>query len=278
MQKLRKIVSGNAKGPTLLFVHGWPDDASLFEPMAKQLEPTYRCVRVTLPNYGPLGPENPQSRRGVNLDEIVALLHEAVLDVQRDAGRPEEPVTLVLHDWGCTFGYELEARYPDLVRGVVGLDIGLKFNMGPMGALGVLVYQWYLIGAWLIGQVLPPIGNALTRAYARLGGAPQAAVARSTMNYPYFWFWYYMFFRRGNVKQQRQLRTRGLAPFPMLFLYGTRKPFLLPSEKWLAAVRARPDSDAKAYDAGHWFFLGKYQDDVNSRVSAWLDKLHSARK
>jgi pimeloyl-ACP methyl ester carboxylesterase len=42
---LEPIVSGNAKGNTILFVQGWPDDASLWDETVAALAPRYRCVR-----------------------------------------------------------------------------------------------------------------------------------------------------------------------------------------------------------------------------------------
>jgi len=31
---------------------------------------------------------------------------------------------LLLHDWGCLFGYELAARHPQRVARIIGVDIG----------------------------------------------------------------------------------------------------------------------------------------------------------
>ena len=46
------VIDGHPDGPTLLFIHGWPDDASLWRNQVDALAPGFRCVRVTLPNFG----------------------------------------------------------------------------------------------------------------------------------------------------------------------------------------------------------------------------------
>ena len=45
-------VTGNNGKPTLVFVHGWPDDARLWRKQLAALAPGFRCVTVTLPNFG----------------------------------------------------------------------------------------------------------------------------------------------------------------------------------------------------------------------------------
>jgi pimeloyl-ACP methyl ester carboxylesterase len=52
MRTCEYVIEGNIDGPTVVFIHGWPDDASLWRNQIPVLGGTYRCVLVTLPNYG----------------------------------------------------------------------------------------------------------------------------------------------------------------------------------------------------------------------------------
>lgn len=52
MQVCEYTVEGNPHGPTLFFIHGWPDEAGLWRKQVAALASDYRCVIVTLPNFG----------------------------------------------------------------------------------------------------------------------------------------------------------------------------------------------------------------------------------
>ena len=49
---MQHSIAGNPDGPTLVFIHGWPDDASLWRAQVEALAPDFRCVLLTLPNFG----------------------------------------------------------------------------------------------------------------------------------------------------------------------------------------------------------------------------------
>lgn len=78
--------SGNPNGPTLVFVHGWPDDASVFDKMVARLNGEYYCVRVTLPNFGAAT----INAKGYAFEAIVAALTQLVIDTQASRNRVKE--------------------------------------------------------------------------------------------------------------------------------------------------------------------------------------------
>lgn len=90
LPSLRPQSSGSASGPTAVFVHGWPDDASLLAPMAAHLERDFHCVRVTLPNFGPAGPGNVVKHSGYSFEVLAEALAAIIIDTQRARGRPDE--------------------------------------------------------------------------------------------------------------------------------------------------------------------------------------------
>src|SRR5450830_1046757 len=87
---------------TIVMFHGWPDSYRLWDGMVDALAPQYRCARFTLPGFEMLATGKQRS-----LNEMTAQLLAIV-----DAVSPHQPVTLLLHDWGCIFGYELAMRHP----------------------------------------------------------------------------------------------------------------------------------------------------------------------
>lgn len=194
------------------------------------------------------------------LDDIVAELL-AVLD----AVSPHQPVVLLLHDWGCVFGYALATRHPTRVSAVIGIDVGdagSRAHVAGLSAKAKLMiagYQLWLALAWNLGGV---VGNRMTRRMASLLRAPGALITiGSWMNYPY------------HVQWTRGYQRKPFSPsIPMLFVYGTRKPFMFHSQAWCSDVAARPHSEVHALRANHWVSY-EAAEEFNVLALAWLKML-----
>src|SRR5262245_10882248 len=90
-----EVVTEGSGGKAIVMIHGWPDTHRLWDAQVEALKPGYRCVRFTMPGFD-AGP-----RRAYAFDELMATLRRVV--EQAGAG---ERVILLLHDWGCFFGYQ----------------------------------------------------------------------------------------------------------------------------------------------------------------------------
>jgi pimeloyl-ACP methyl ester carboxylesterase len=179
------------------------------------------------------------ARWGYSTEEIVEALVAMVRDVSPDA-----PVTLVLHDWGCFWGYIVHHRHPELVTRVAGLDIAPHVEPSPGAVLGIIAYQWWLVAAFVIGG---PIGDWMTRSLAAAMGAPKRSEQITAwMNYPYRNVWRDIF--SGRARNQ----TDDYWPrVPLLFVYGKRKPFPFHSEKWIQHVEGNGGT-VIGLDCDHW--------------------------
>lgn len=91
--ELDATVTGQGRAPVLLCVHGYPDDKSLWEPVAQRLDDRYRVVRYDVRGTG--GSDVPVNRDGYSLDRLAADLTAVA-----DAVSPDAPVHLLAHDWG----------------------------------------------------------------------------------------------------------------------------------------------------------------------------------
>ena len=248
-------------GPqTVLMLHGWPDTHHLWDASVMALQDHYRCVRLTLPGFAPdLG------ARPTALTEMVSFLDAVV-----EAVSPDQAITLLLHDWGCIFGYEFAARYPARVKRIVAVDVGdhnsgafLK-SLSTSAKFQVLAYQFWLAMAWQLGDWgLRALGDRMTRWMARALRCPtDPAAVGWTMNYPYAMQWFGL---KGGLKSAAQVRPK----VPMLFCYGERKPFMFHSPKWQQAVAGRPGSAVQGFACGHWVMVSQ-QQAFNQRVRDWL--------
>src|ERR1051325_3301191 len=97
------IVEGS--GPSIVMVHGWPDTYRLWDGQVEALKQRFRCIRFTLPGF-----DLSQPPRAYSLDEVIGAIAEVVS--RTCAG---EKATLLLHDWGCFYGYQFAMRHPERV-------------------------------------------------------------------------------------------------------------------------------------------------------------------
>jgi pimeloyl-ACP methyl ester carboxylesterase len=243
---------------TIVMMHGWPDTYRVWDAQVAELRHRYRCVRFTLPGFDITKP-----RRSYSLDAMLRVLLHIVNSVNK-----KEKVILMLHDWGCVFGYEFYMRNKALVSAIIGVDIGdaqsraLSRSRSVGQKLMVSSYQSTLALAWAIGG---PIGNMMTRATASVLGVPSPReYISSAMNFPYY------ILTAGAAGSYHSL-----VPFvpkvPMLFIYGANKPFMFHSPQWTENLAAKEGCKVVAMETDHWPMV-RQPERFNDIVISWLEK------
>lgn len=253
-------IEGKPEGPTLVFIHGWPDDAGLWRRQTETLGRDFRCVLVTLPNFG----AKPVKAGGFDFPELVDRLAATIEQVQA-GGR----VGLVTHDWGAYLGYLLEQAHPELISKMAAMDVGAHLQpKGLKEPLMIIGYQWALIACWLIGGVVPPLGGLLSRGVGKVIRVParQRSRLRSRCNYPYFYYWRSIFL----PWKRAGLLTRYRPRCPVLYLYGAAKPLMFHSSRWLRIVEDNSGRAEGIAGAGHWL-METDADDVNQELIGWFE-------
>lgn len=244
-------------GPdTLLFLHGWPDTLRLWDSTVAAMKGRYRCVRITLPGFDLNLPA-----RGTSLEQMTALLARIVDEVS-----PGKSVTLVLHDWGCAFGYEFAARHMQKVARIVAVDVGdhnsdaLRGTLTAKAKIQVFIYQFWLAIAWFVRG---SIGDHMTRGMARaLRCRTDPAHITWQMNYPYAMKWMGVF---GGWSGAQRVDPQ----CPVLYTYGERKLFMFHSREWIERLTARPGSKVQGFPTGHWVMV-QQPDAFNVCLLEWL--------
>jgi len=258
-------IEGNPAGRTVVFIHGWPDDASLWRMQVPALAEDYRCVLLTLPNFG----REHVRVGGYNFPELVEMIAATIRSVQAE-GR----VHLVTHDWGAYIGYLLERTHPELIGRMVALDIGGHIGRPDIRtALMIAAYQKALIVSWLVGGIIPPLGNLMTKLVGRVVRVPsrQRANIRSRYNYSYFYLW------RGIILpwKRSSILGRYRPQCPVLYLFGERKPLMFHSSRWLDIVNEAGGRSEGIAGAGHWL-METHPEIVNERILDWLKESTAA--
>jgi pimeloyl-ACP methyl ester carboxylesterase len=239
---------------TIVMIHGWPDTYRLWDPQVEFFKTRYRCVRFTLPGFDIN--KGPQAR---SLEQLIQLFKAIIEHVS-----PQRPVTLMLHDWGCVFGYQFYMRYPSMISRIIGVDIGdpisLERDLSVPAKLAVVAYQLPLV---LAGRIGGGFGDGLSRLVAkalRCESDPQYIF--SGMSYPYDTTW---FKTHGSYDA-----AVAFAPTcPMLFAYGTKKPFMFHSSAWSENLKQDPANAVQAFDTSHWVMRDR-PEAFNQAVNSWL--------
>jgi NAD(P)-dependent dehydrogenase (short-subunit alcohol dehydrogenase family)/pimeloyl-ACP methyl ester carboxylesterase len=144
--RLSVDISGREGGPTVVLVHGYPDNSSMWDGVAAELRTNHRVVTYDVRGAGQS--DKPSGRSSYRLDQLADDLKAVVDEVQ-----PTGKVHLLAHDWGSIQTWH--AVTGDDLRGRVASYTSIS---GP---------SLDHAGAWFRAQVRRPspkrIKNALTQ-------------------------------------------------------------------------------------------------------------------
>ena len=134
---------GEADGPPVVLVHGWPDAARSWTPVAGSLaEAGYRVIVPDLRGAGRTTFRSPSTPR----DGTGAALAADVLDLADGLGL--DRFAVVGHDWGARTAYVLAAVAPDRIRSITALALAYQprgaFVMPGFGQARAFWYQWLM--------------------------------------------------------------------------------------------------------------------------------------
>jgi haloalkane dehalogenase len=109
----KSYVDTGGDGPLAVFLHGNPTSSYLWRNVIKEVTPVARCLAPDLIGMGDSG-ESSSGYRFVD--------HRRYLDAWFDAVVGDQPVFLVIHDWGSALGFHRAHRHPDQVRGIAYME------------------------------------------------------------------------------------------------------------------------------------------------------------
>lgn len=145
---LAVTVTGPVDAPTLVCVHGYPDNRSVWDGITHELSDRYRVVSYDVRGAG--DSEAPTSRAGYSNDQLAA-----DLDAVIDSVSPDRPVHLLGHDWGS-----IQTWHAVTGSGAASRAASFTSISGPC---------LDLVGLWITGEgrerTAPMLTQSLSSAY-----------------------------------------------------------------------------------------------------------------
>lgn len=251
------VEQGPADGTPVLLLHGFPQTAGSWAPVATRLAAEgYRTFAPDQRGYSPTA--RPRGRRAYVLDELVADA-AALARVAADG-----PVHVVGHDWGAVVAWALAGDHPDLVATVTGVSVPHPGAfLRSMGHSRQALFSWYMLAFQVPG--VPE------RALARPGAL--AAVARRAGQSPAIAHRDEEALRaRGPMREALTATINWYRGLPLAVSPSAVDPRTAPvtapamlvwSDRDVAITRAAAEANAA-------FMAGPYRLEVLPGVSHWI--------
>lgn len=254
---LSALVEGRSDGPTLVFVHGYPDNLQVWDAVVEPLKSRYRIIRYDVRGAG--HSEAPRKFSGYRFAQLTADFRRVI-----DQLSPETPVHLIGHDWGSIQGWQF-ATEPALAGRIAGFTsisgpcfdhVGHQLRERGVSAatLRQLAASWYM-GAFHLPLLAPAVWklglarhwpHVLARIERRPRFAAQPTQRRDGVNG-------INLYRANLLPHLLRPRARH-AIAPVQLVAATRDPFVTRDlleglERWA------PQLTRAQVDAGHWLPL-----------------------
>lgn len=262
--------SGDPARPTLVCVHGYPDDSALWDGVAEELRDRFQVVTYDVRGFGES--DKPRRRRAYRM-EVLEADFAAVLD----AVSPSEPVHLLAHDWGSIQGWHFVtgSRLAGRVASFTSIagpcldHAGYRMRARPRGpALGQFLKSWYIVLfqlPLLPELVMHTVGRIVIAGLRRT--KPRSALPSSTSIQDYL---------RGIQLYRANMLSRLLRPqerrttVPVQVIAPSRDLFVNPRLAFDVA-RWAPNLLTRTVPGGHWL------PRTHAAEIAWLVTGHAER-
>jgi pimeloyl-ACP methyl ester carboxylesterase len=257
--------SGPADAPVVVAVHGYPDDHSVWEPLAGELGDRYRFVRPDVRGAG--ASDAPGERRGYRLDRLVDDIVAVI-----DTVAPERRVHLLGHDWGSIQGWAAieDPRLAGRIAGYTSISgpalhhasvwmRGLRHH--PRAAAGQIAHSYYL-ALFLLPRVPEAvIGTGLFD--KRLGPRPRADEINGLELY------------RANLRSPAARRRPERIGVPVQVLAPRRDEYVTVECALGAPAPWVRDLRTSVVEGRHWV-IKKHPERIAGLVAAFVDEREAA--
>lgn len=245
-------INGDGKS-VIVMIHGWPDTHEIWQRQVDFFKKDYTCVTFTLPSF------EKNDNGTYTVDDIVMRIKNII-----DAVCPNSKVILMVHDWGCIFGYEYAMRNAEKIKKMVAIDVGdasspeFLSKLSIKAKLMMFSYQITLALGWLTKSDL--IQKTMAKG---LQARSNFDNIHSGMGLPYAIRWLGI---NGGMNDLKQIEPS----FPFFYIYALKKPFQFQSDRWLNKLSENPENKIQAFNCSHWVMVDEAAE-FNNAVYKWLE-------
>lgn len=269
--------SGRADGPTVLLLHGFPDNQGVWDRVVPLLEPRFHVVTYDVRGAG--GSSAPDSRKGYRMSRLVDDLVAVIERVRPDGGQ----VHLVGHDWGSIqmWGAVMREGTDQRLAGRLasytsisgpGLDLcgnffaaGLR-NREVGKVMKQVTHSWYVVAFQL--PYLPEF------VFRHLGGRIRASLSRKRgLEDSDHWSESFAADWRNGVNLYRANSlsyTRGTTTVPVQLIVPTKDAFLTPA-MYADVAQFAPDVRRIDIVASHWV-VRTHPELIAGKIAAFVEE------
>lgn len=251
---------GESDRQVVLLLHGFPDQASMWEPQIAALHAAgMRCIAPDTVGCGhsQMAPRQRDYKARAIASDHIALLDQLGID----------EVDVIGHDWGAVIAWFFAAYYPERSRRLVPISVGHPNAYARAG------WQQKLAGWYTLYFQLSPIADHLLKGHSRLslrrifGSHPEMEEVMNRLAEPGRLRAAVRIYRANLLEVLS--RSQPAVKAPTLGIWSTEDPFLteqqmLDSQRWVSGEWAY-----KRLSGGHWIGL-EQSDQVNEILLAYL--------
>ncbi|TDU84415.1 pimeloyl-ACP methyl ester carboxylesterase [Kribbella voronezhensis] len=138
---------GDPAAPVLICVHGYPDNANLWQPVARQLAEHFHVITYDVRGAGES--DHPRGRAAYKLDRL-----EEDFAAVLAAVSPDQPVQVLAHDWGSiqSWHFVTSERLRGRITSYVSISgpsldhagFFLRSRRPAREVIGQLLHSWYI--------------------------------------------------------------------------------------------------------------------------------------
>jgi pimeloyl-ACP methyl ester carboxylesterase len=249
IKELPYEITGNLNSNTLLiFLHGFPNTSSMWSKLKNELDSKYLCMTISYPNYS----DKLKLRWGLEIDKIIELIKATIDGYEKANGKNYDKI-IVSHDWGAFFTYLFEDRYPNYLKEMLTIDVGVGIGSIKDRIL-ILSYNFYLASAFFIGG---PIGNSMVKLFYDYFVKDQEYGMRPDEVERVDSSWTYLYFNNlKNILNVRKFQVEYQRKTPIVYLYGENKLFNFHDDKFINDIKNDSKSEVIPFPTGHWVMNG----------------------
>jgi pimeloyl-ACP methyl ester carboxylesterase len=264
--RLAVYESGPPSAPTIVAIHGYPDNHAVWTGVVDRLAEQFHVVTYDVRGAG--ASDKPAARSAYRMPRLIGDLH-AVLDTVSPTG----PVHLVGHDWGSIQGWAAvtDERLAGRIAGYTSISgpsidystVWLRdLRAHPTASLRQLAHSYYIALFQLPGLAEVAVrGRAFERRLAALSGEPGRRAEADKVNG--------LSLYRANMLGRVSRPAPKPTDVPVLLIVPERDPFVTPD---LAIGAPRPwvaDLTVRRLPAGHWV-ISKRPDVVAGLIGEFV--------